>query len=157
RNRHPVYCAANIDVGEVERLAVKGNEALRPDLTDIVPEVGQQLPLVRLAVGARPVEFDPVNADTNDPARARIEAEAIENLLAFLIGFHIQKNLACTGRNRFLLLSNGFDIDDKCCWLPHFKLTSGHQLSRDRGQVRGPYFFGSLKSPLVVSWFQDPV
>ena len=40
-NRNSHDRAANIDVGEVERLAVKGNETLRPDLPDVVPEVGQ--------------------------------------------------------------------------------------------------------------------
>jgi len=115
RNRHRVNRAANIDVRKIERLAVKGDEPLGPDLAHVVPEVGEQLPLIRLAVGARPVELDPVDADTNDPARAGIKSQAIENLLAFFIRFNVQKYLACTGRNRFMILPNGFDIHDKCC------------------------------------------
>ena len=70
RDRDARNRAANIDVWKIKRLAVERDETLRPDLTDIGPEVGQQFAFVRLAVRSRAVQFKPVDTNADDPAGA---------------------------------------------------------------------------------------
>jgi hypothetical protein len=113
-------CAANIDVGKIEGLAVEGYKTLRADLPDIVPEVREHFTLVWLAVGARSVQFDPMNADTDDPACAGVKSKTVKHLQTVFFGLNIQENLTRTGRNPLWILPYGFNVHDKSCGLPHF-------------------------------------
>src|SRR5262245_15019383 len=65
RNRNPHDGAADINVWKVERLPIECDETLRADLADVRPEVCEQLALIRLAISAGPIQFQPVNADAN--------------------------------------------------------------------------------------------
>src|SRR5207249_11973027 len=80
RNRHAVDGAADVDIRKVKRFSVECNKALRPDLPDIRPEVGQQFPLIILAVHARAIQFEPMDSDADNPSGAGIEAETIQYL-----------------------------------------------------------------------------
>src|SRR5947207_10913791 len=65
-----------------------------------------------------------MNADTDDAPGAGVEAETVENLLPVLIGRGVEENFAGPGGNEFWILSNGLNVNDECCWLPHvLKLT----------------------------------
>src|SRR5262245_38089004 len=145
RNRHARDRAADVDIREIERLPVERYETLGPDLTDIGPEICQQLALIILAVGPRAVELEPVDTDADDAARARVQTETIEHLLPVVVGLDIEKNLASTGGNLLGFLSNGLDIHDKCRWLPH--VPSPVPAYSAGGQVRGGS--ANLKWPMV--------
>ena len=118
-NGHAHDRASNVDVREIEGFAVKGHETLRPDLADIGPEVRQQFALIRLAIGPRALEFEPVNADADDSPGTGVQAEAFEDFLPVFVGFDIQKNFPGSCRNPLRILSDGLDIDDECRWLSH--------------------------------------
>jgi hypothetical protein len=136
RNRNAHDGAPDIDVGKIERLPVERYEPLRPDLADIRPEIGKHLALIGLAIGAGPVEFEPVYANADDPSGAGVQPEGFENLLPVLIGGDVQKYLSSPRGNTVRILSNRFDVDYKCCWLSH-----AHSLRTPRtGQGRPTRF-----------------
>src|SRR5262249_8141731 len=98
-NRHTHDRATNINVWKVEGLSIEGDETLRTDLSDVGQEVRQQLALVRLAIGAGTVQFEPVNADTNNSACTWIETEAVQNFLTVIVRFDVEENFTSAGRN----------------------------------------------------------
>ena len=112
RNRNSHDGAPDIDIRKIEGLAVERDKPLRPDLPNVGPEIGEQLALVRLAIGTGTVQFQPVNADANNPAGAGIEAEAIENLLAVFVGLDVEENLSSSGWNCLGVLPDSFNVDD---------------------------------------------
>src|SRR6185295_15158869 len=118
-NRNTQNGAADIDIRKIERFAIEGHKPLGPDLSDIRPEIGQKLPLFGLAIDAGTIEFHPVQADADDAARAGIQSQAVENLLAFFFSDRIQQDFPGARGNAFEILSNGFDIDDESCRLSH--------------------------------------
>ena len=90
RNRDAVDGAADVDVRKVERLSIEGDETLGTDLPDVGPEIREQLALVRLAVRAGALQLEPMHTDTDDPARARIERQSLENFLTIFVSPHVQ-------------------------------------------------------------------
>src|SRR5215471_219306 len=64
RDRNAHDGAPDVDVWKVEGLPIESHETLGPDLTHIGPEVGEQFPLVRLAISTGALQFEPVNPDT---------------------------------------------------------------------------------------------
>jgi hypothetical protein len=136
-NRNTHDGAADIDVRKIEGLAVEGHKTPRPDLADVGPEVREQLPLIRLAVGARSIEFKPVDADADDPAGAGIQAEAFKDLLPVLVSLDIEQDLPCPRRNQLWILSDRFNVDNESCWLPHvLKLTDTKDSSGARDSLQ---------------------
>jgi hypothetical protein len=119
RNRNAHDGAANINVWKVERLPIECDETLRADLADVGPKVRQQLTLIRLAISAGPIQFEPVNADANDSTCTWIETEAVQDFLTVVVRIDVEENFASTGGNHLGLLPNGFDVNHKRCWLPH--------------------------------------
>ena len=90
RNRDAVDGAADVDVRKVERLSIEGDETLGTDLPDVGPEIRKQLALVRLAVRAGALQLEPMYTDADDPARARIERQSLENFLTIFVSPHVQ-------------------------------------------------------------------
>src|SRR5207249_8491309 len=96
---------------------------------DVGPEIGQQFPLIGLAVRAGPVQFEPVNTDTDNAAGAGVQAKTLKNLRPVVIRFDVQQNLSRSCGNDFRVLADGLNINDEGGWLSH---TPKHTYGVDR-------------------------
>ena len=52
RNRHTVDGAPDVDIRKIKRFSIERHKTLGPNLSDIRPEIGEQLPLIVLAIHA---------------------------------------------------------------------------------------------------------
>src|SRR6266850_3106117 len=119
RNGHAHDGAADVDVGKIKGLSIERNKTMGPNLPDIGPEIRQQLALVSLAVCPRAFQLEPINTNANDAAGTWIQPEALQNLLPVVFSGDFEQNLARARGNQVRILPDRFDIDDKCCGLPH--------------------------------------
>src|SRR5205085_9275233 len=93
--------AADIDVRKIKRFAVEGHETLRPDLSDIGPEIRKQLAFFGLAIHSRSIQFHPVKTNADNAASARIQSETIKSFLPFFVRARVQQNLPGAARYTF--------------------------------------------------------